>query len=90
MLCDQVWQDPDLNQANGILMRDETDMLRMDAIITTIQLNIRSLLEVGPQCCRCGSPAISAAAMWLPEPSCTAGRSCLRMAASVLSLGINV
>ena len=46
MLCDQSWQDPDLDQANGISMREEADMLRMDAFITNIQLNIRCLLEV--------------------------------------------
>ena len=65
VLCDQSWQDPDLDQANGIEMRDETDMLRMDAIVTTIQLNIRCLLEVSFSCTR----AQSAAVQLLREPS---------------------
>ena len=46
MLCDQAWLDPDLDHTNGISMRGEGDMLRMDAVITSVQLNIRCLLEV--------------------------------------------
>ena len=49
VLCDQAWLDPDLDHTNGISMRGEGDMLRMDAVITSVQLNIRCLLEVRRQ-----------------------------------------
>ena len=52
VLCDQAWLDPDLDHTNGISMRGEGDMLRMDAVITSVQLNIRCLLEVRPAGCK--------------------------------------
>lgn len=46
VLCDQMWLDPDLDARNGILMQDESDMLRLDSMIMSVQLSIRQLLEV--------------------------------------------
>ena len=41
------WQiDPDMVSSNGIEMGSQTDMLRLDALIMTVQLNLRKLLEV--------------------------------------------
>ena len=57
VLCDQAWLDPDLDHTNGISMRGEGDMLRMDAVITSVQLNIRCLLEVGRLQQLCPNPA---------------------------------
>jgi len=45
VLCDAAWADPDLDAANGIALRTKRDMLRLDALIMTVQLNIRRLLE---------------------------------------------
>ena len=48
MLCDHAWLDPDMDSANGVLMDKEADMLRMDAMLLVVQLNIRQLMEVAP------------------------------------------
>jgi len=44
-LCDQAWLDPDLDLSNGIALKSQSDMLRLDAMVMTVQLNIRKLLE---------------------------------------------
>lgn len=46
VLCDSQWCDPDLDSTNGIQM-GLRDMLRVDAMLMMVQLNIRMLLEVG-------------------------------------------
>lgn len=46
ILCDQSWLDPDLNLSNGIALKSQSDMLRLDAMVMAVQLNIRKLLEV--------------------------------------------
>ncbi len=48
VLCDAAWADPDLDAANGIALRTKRDMLRLDALIMTVQLNLRKLLQVRP------------------------------------------
>jgi len=45
VLCDMEWIDPDLRVANGIAISDQNDMLRLDAMLMTVQLNIRKMLE---------------------------------------------
>ncbi len=40
--------DPDMVSSNGIEMGSQTDMLRLDALIMTVQLNLRKLLQVRP------------------------------------------
>ena len=40
------WLDPDLRVANGIAISDQGDMLRLDAMLMTVQMNLRKLLEV--------------------------------------------
>lgn len=45
VLCDSQWCDPDLDSTNGIQM-GLRDMLRIDAMLMMVQLNIRMLLEV--------------------------------------------
>ena len=47
VLCDQSWQDPDLDLSNGLDLLSEADTLRLDSLVMTVQLNIRKLLEVG-------------------------------------------
>ncbi len=42
------WLDPDMEVANGIAATEQSDMLRLDAMILMVQLNIRKLVEVGP------------------------------------------
>lgn len=49
VLCDAAWVDPDQNAANGIALRTKDDMLRLDAMIMSVQLSIRKLL-VRPRC----------------------------------------
>lgn len=46
ILCDQSWLDPDLDLSNGIALKSQSDMLRLDAMVMAVQLNIRKLLEV--------------------------------------------
>lgn len=46
VLCDMEWVDPDLRVANGIAISDQGDMLRLDAMLMTVQLNLRKMLEV--------------------------------------------
>lgn len=46
VLCDMEWLDPDLRVANGIAISDQGDMLRLDAMLMTVQLNLRKLLDV--------------------------------------------
>ncbi|CAK0782676.1 hypothetical protein CVIRNUC_005871 [Coccomyxa viridis] len=45
ILCDAAWVDPDQNTANGISLKTKDDMLRLDAMVMTVQLGIRKLLE---------------------------------------------
>ncbi len=47
ILCDQSWLDPDLDLSNGLALSSQSDMLRLDAMVMSVQLNIRKLLEVG-------------------------------------------
>eukprot|EP00775_Hariotina_reticulata_P013650 gene13650-13773_t len=44
-LCDELWVDPDSNDANGIESLDEPSVLRLDSLVMVTQLNIRKLLE---------------------------------------------
>lgn len=46
VLCDQTWLDPDMDLSNGIDERSQDAMLRLDALVMRVQLNIRFLLEV--------------------------------------------
>jgi hypothetical protein len=46
VLCDMSWLDPDMEVANGIAATEQSDMLRLDAMILMVQLNIRKLVEV--------------------------------------------
>lgn len=52
ILCDQSWLDPDLNLTNGIALKSQSDMLRLDALVMAVQLNIRKLLEVRYFACK--------------------------------------
>jgi hypothetical protein len=52
VLCDMEWVDPDLRVANGIAISDQGDMLRLDAMLMTVQLNLRKMLEVWSPTCR--------------------------------------
>ncbi|KAK9810370.1 hypothetical protein WJX72_009592 [[Myrmecia] bisecta] len=45
VLCDESWIDPDLNLDNGIEIGNEADMLRLDAMLMMVQLNLRAQLE---------------------------------------------
>ena len=46
VLCDRAWIDPDLDLSNGVDERSQNAMLRLDALVMRVQLNIRFLLEV--------------------------------------------
>lgn len=46
VLCDMKWLDPDEEVANGISATEQSDMLRLDALVLMAQLNIRKLIEV--------------------------------------------
>lgn len=48
MLCDQSWVDPDLDDSNGIQVREQRDMLRLESQILLVQLHIRKSLMVRP------------------------------------------
>lgn len=50
VLCDMSWLDPDMEVANGIAATEQSDMLRLDAMILMVQLNIRKLVEVRHLC----------------------------------------
>ena len=52
VLCDMEWVDPDLRVANGIAISDQGDMLRLDAMLMTVQLNLRKMLEVWSPTCK--------------------------------------
>lgn len=52
VLCDMSWLDPDMEVANGIAATEQSDMLRLDAMILMVQLNIRKLIEV------CAAPKV--------------------------------
>lgn len=49
VLCDMSWLDPDMEVANGIAATEQSDMLRLDAMILMVQLNIRKLIEEAAQ-----------------------------------------
>lgn len=40
-----------MDASNGVQMDKEDDMLRVDAMILTVQLNLRQLIEVHPFSC---------------------------------------
>ena len=50
MLCDQSWIDPDLDDTNGIQVREQRDMLRLESQILLVQLHIRKSLTVSGPC----------------------------------------
>lgn len=54
VLCDMKWLDPDMEEANGISATEQSDMLRLDALVLMVQLNVRKLIAVR------GSPCASA------------------------------
>ena len=58
VLCDEAWQDPDLDLSNGLDLVSEADTLRLDALVMTVQLNIRKLLEVDSPSSSCKSPTV--------------------------------
>lgn len=47
LLCDEAWVDPDLDSSNGVDELRAQDMLRLDAMLMVVQLNVRKLLEDG-------------------------------------------
>ncbi|KAL6749116.1 hypothetical protein V8C86DRAFT_3032280 [Haematococcus lacustris] len=47
VLCDDKWIDPDQDSANGIDELRQRDMLRLDAMVMMVQLNIRKVLDDG-------------------------------------------
>ncbi|KAK9800761.1 hypothetical protein WJX73_008207 [Symbiochloris irregularis] len=49
ILCDQAWMDPDGDDSNGIDERSQHAMLRLDALVMRVQLNVRFLLEEAGQ-----------------------------------------
>lgn len=46
VLCDMKWLDPDMEEANGISATEQSDMLRLDALVLMVQLNVRKLIAV--------------------------------------------
>ena len=46
ILCDLAWLDPDMKVSNGISATEQRDMLRLDALIMMVQMNIRKLITV--------------------------------------------
>ena len=50
VLCDQSWIDPDLDDTNGIQVREQRDMLRLESQILLVQLHIRKSLTVSDPC----------------------------------------
>jgi hypothetical protein len=38
VLCDEHWVDPDHDESNGIESTDEPSMLRLDALMMTVQV----------------------------------------------------
>jgi hypothetical protein len=56
VLCDMSWLDPDMEVANGIAATEQSDMLRLDAMILMVQLNIRKLVEVRAVQCEICQP----------------------------------
>ena len=46
ILCDLAWLDPDMMVSNGISATEQRDMLRLDAMIMMVQMNIRKLINV--------------------------------------------
>jgi hypothetical protein len=50
VLCDQSWVDPDLDDSNGIQVRERRDMLRLESQILLVQLHIRKSLMVRACC----------------------------------------
>ena len=49
VLCDLAWLDPDMKVSNGISATEQRDMLRLDAMIMMVQMNIRKLIDVSAQ-----------------------------------------
>eukprot|EP00878_Enallax_costatus_P037607 GHUV01042494.1.p1 GENE.GHUV01042494.1~~GHUV01042494.1.p1 ORF type:complete len:301 (+),score=77.35 GHUV01042494.1:33-935(+) len=45
VLADERWIDPDMDDSNGIDSIDQPSLLRQDALMVMVQLNIRKLLE---------------------------------------------
>jgi hypothetical protein len=73
VLCDQSWVDPDLDDTNGIQVREQRDMLRLESQILLVQLHIRKNLAVS---CPESDP---------PGP-CASGRQMLSARCSACSL----
>jgi hypothetical protein len=48
ILVDQSWVDPDMDATNGLQLKNQSDMLRLDSLSMAVQLNIRKLLQVIP------------------------------------------
>ena len=46
VLCDATWADPDENSSNGIDVKAQLDVLRLDSMIMMVQINIRQILQV--------------------------------------------
>eukprot|EP00884_Botryococcus_braunii_P018197 jgi/Botrbrau1/5060/Bobra.37_1s0025.1 len=45
ILVDQSWVDPDMDATNGLQLKNQSDMLRLDSLSMAVQLNIRKLLQ---------------------------------------------
>lgn len=46
ILVDQSWVDPDMDATNGLQLKNQSDMLRLDSLSMAVQLNIRKQLQV--------------------------------------------
>ena len=66
ILCDQSWLDPDLDLSNGVALKSQSDMLRLDALVMAVNLNIRKLLEA----CSIDLRSLSAIHLTAPQQSC--------------------
>jgi hypothetical protein len=64
VLCDIHWIDPDMESANGISAKERSDMLRLDAMILIVQLNIRTLREAPSHT----HPLMTVASLLSPSP----------------------
>lgn len=83
-----MWLDPDLDARNGILMAEESDMLRLDSMIMMVQLGIRQLLEVRPLLCLAlGSAKACSPPYYRPLLSVVKRTSHTRIPATLGSLG---
>ncbi len=58
VLCDLAWLDPDMKVSNGISATEQRDMLRLDAMIMMVQMNIRKLIDVSSLIMKCSAAAV--------------------------------